>query len=364
METTRLSVRTLSNFPSSKPSRLSVVAKYVLPASWQIPQSVCDGQTRDFGKDRCVKCPLGGGCFEPRAVHQPIPLWVWLLFGATVALPLYGVLHPQQARSWYYSSVSDDDFSAAWRRNWYDKIFRDIGLEHPERVVVFETDALDHCTTLGMNGERGALIFIPKMLIALTNPDTEVCIPDEDGRTVFEGKVSQLTPELRQDILERTGVLLPDAREIRYVIGHEASHIFHNHATKASAISAAAAGASHFLLKLYNRWSWAALQKRSDFFFQPLVSRWSHLLVLFASTIAATMLIAVYQERQADMHSARQLHLKTTAIELTKKKQLQNRIEHQRGDRFKTASGNDLLDWEHPSVEKQIEYLSSINDEE
>src|SRR3989338_3951981 len=160
----------------------------IVPKRWQISEKICAEQAQ-YGKARCQKCPVGGGCFHPRALSQPLPLWVWLCMGTTLAVPTYWALNPESARKLYYADIPEEEGYAKWRENMYSTIFKKVGLKHPDTVHIIETDWVDQPTTIGTDTSAGALIILPKSLLTLTNPMTQLRIPDPEdvSRVVYEG---------------------------------------------------------------------------------------------------------------------------------------------------------------------------------
>jgi Zn-dependent protease with chaperone function len=365
-----------------------------LPKSWKIPVQLCVELDRQHGTKRCGKCPVGGICFvQPQ---RPVPLAAWLFFGVALAVPMYASLHPQSALkrlemlqcsepTLENCKENDDDenddvkqkykspseraveANALRRRERYERIFAQVGLEYPERVRVIESDATESPTAIGTNTRAGAVVLMPRMLAALTNPATELYIPyeDDESRTVFHGTVGELDDETRAEILRETGVLLPTPEQIDSIIGHEATHLFYNHSLKSGVVGGLSALAAHVAIKMYARWAWARNPVSATLAMEgvnPTISVARHCALVIVAVAAGTIALSWYQERQADMHSALSLRLEHSALSLAKAKQAQNRREHRLGNRKFTASGIDLTEIEHPPVNVQIQYLSELID--
>lgn len=223
---------------------------------------------------------------------------------------------------------------------WQNKlhtILKSVGVKNAENVKLIETESFGP-TTVGCDlpfSKTKAIVFVPRALLLASE--------------------EELSEEQRRDILEADGTLFPTEKEMDYILGHEAAHLAKNHSLKSSAVGLTSLGLS---LGFLNSVSGATRQITSS-----VVIRRS----LFSIAVSAMAVgaVSILQEREADLTSASKLNCVHEASLLVEKKRKQNLwVREQAGGSllrsFVSARGNDLLEWEHPSVTWQLSYLEKL----
>jgi hypothetical protein len=109
-------------------------------------------------------------------------------------------------------------------------------------------------------------------------------------------------------------------------------------------------------VKLTNR-----LANFSFFHRVPIKGPALHSFVAGGSMALAVFFLSWHQERDADITSATSLDLLSTARNLVEKKIIQNHVYQQLTDsKFITKNNNDLLEWSHPPLTYQRQYLLDL----
>lgn len=248
-------------------------------------------------------------------------------------------------------SESEHQHQQHWESKFRD-ILRRVGVRNADKVTLVETDNFGP-TTVGCDLpfiKHHAVVFVPKVLLQAA-----------------EYSDRELTEEDRLQLVTETGTLYPTEREMDYILGHEAAHLAKNHSLKSSAVGLASLSISFGFLSLLASQNKQQLLRTTT---KRLLSSPSTLLgqrsiISLASTAAVIGLVSLLQEKEADITSATRLDRVREASELVEKKRLQNLwLRHQAGDSvlksFVSANGNNLLEWEHPSLTWQQSYLQRL----
>lgn len=196
-------------------------------------------------------------------------------------------------------------------------------------------------------------MLIPRTLVPFTDPDNviEITVPEDGDAThqkqYFFGRVGDITPQQRQELLTTNGTLIPNQNEMDFIIGHEAAHLLHNHTLRATWEGLLAVLGSHLAIKSYNKLAFSAFNNRI-----PQMRGWVHVLGMIGMSSALTLLLTWEQEKEADITSAKKLGCAEEATELVKKVMTQNSVMEREG-----TSWHDLA---HPPLKMQLNYMSSL----
>ena len=315
----------------------------------------------------------------PKALAQPIPRSMWLLAGLSIGVPVLLATYIRSYRDVFesISTPADEvlgDIADPVVEAHYREVMKSVGIENPEQVAIRETQGLGPMV-VGSQGQ--GVLYVPHLMVSLSNPEHALRISqplddqDEQQRNsepdtrqprvevLFDGKVGDMTPDDRQTILEHGGPLLPNERELDYIIGHEAAHLLHDDTRRSAITAAAAVVGAHLSLKLYNRVvheRWPRLAVRG-------VLPYSLLVGCMAS--AAILVAGMIEEAEADIESARALQCADVAVGLVDKKLRQNMKARELGaSSTVTESGNDLASWRHPPLTLQRRYLQWVAHEQ
>lgn len=236
-------------------------------------------------------------------------------------------------------------------------------------------------TAIG-DGDDG-VILLPEHFVALMEPSSTLHVESSDGVVHYSGEVGYLSEEVRREILHREGVLLLGEEEIDYVLGHEAAHLKHSDGMRKPLAGLAAAIGTHLAIKGYNyvawrstgalgdaspgasapglwRWVDAAASKVLRGRLRPIRSPLAHCSLAVSGFIVGSFLYGQRVEREADVASASTLHLEDVAVSLTEKKIMQKLVQREQGSLSILPNGNDITEWEHPRLTKQLEYLKEL----
>jgi len=264
-----------------------------------------------------------------------------LAMSTVISLPAVFSLNPKPIlHPLIESHIAKEELEVLEKRkeNFRD-ILRKVGVRNFDKIELIETEDIGP-TTVGCDLPlipSKAIVLVPKALLRAAE------LTEED-----------LPIEERQRLLEATGTLVPTEKELQYILGHEAAHLAKNHSLKT-----AVSGFSTF-------WGSYLLASRCKLFPKTPVAC---SLFGMAATAAIVGVVSVLQEREADLTSAARLGCAHEAKELVEKKIQQNLWLRREGNESTwrtmiTSRGNDLLEWEHPSVTWQLNYLSQLEQQQ
>lgn len=177
---------------------------------------------------------------------------------------------------------------------------------------------------------------------------------------VFDGLVKDLPAEVRQDLLEQSGTLIPEPKEFDFVVGHEAGHLLNNDHRNTTIVGIVSAVGAHLSIKTWN-WMLYKLRRERLLGLRPVKNVLSHCLLVGTTVVLVVGITGWNQEKNADVLSATKLELEREAWQLAEKQVMQNKLHKEAsGDPFITSSGNDITEVKHPPKTFQRNYLKRL----
>ena len=121
-------------------------------------------------------------------------------------------------------------------------------MKHPENVKIVKTANIGP-TAIGSDTTNGAVIFIPRQLFDVNNPDQYLSIATQSVK--FEGEAKDFDSNIRDHFLHE-GILFPEQSEVDFIIGHELAHIANNDTRRKMLVGSSVFFGAHVLIKSYN----------------------------------------------------------------------------------------------------------------
>eukprot|EP00002_Diphylleia_rotans_P004365 TRINITY_DN13196_c0_g1_i1.p1 TRINITY_DN13196_c0_g1~~TRINITY_DN13196_c0_g1_i1.p1 ORF type:complete len:336 (+),score=68.00 TRINITY_DN13196_c0_g1_i1:83-1090(+) len=310
----------------------------------------------------CDTCGQSMTCLKGRGFWRPMPWVFWIGMGAFGSVPIYANTHPFE---WVMMTEKENIICEADKelKERIRGVFRNVGVRYPENVDMLITKDGD-LKVIGTNTQMGAVVLIPEDLASMADPQNPLHIthfvtrqtPDGNEEvveeTIYDGPACNMPVETKKHLLDEYAYLVPEQSEIDYLFGHEGSHLAFNHAFTSVVYTVGCLTAAHGIAKWTHR------------YWQPTNLRWRlpwHLFQTASLAFGITGIVTRKQEKDADVASARKLHLEQEAVDLVRKKIQQNISLRDHGDMGVTARGNSRFEWTHPSLTAQLEYLSRLH---
>eukprot|EP01104_Vermistella_antarctica_P000936 TRINITY_DN11015_c0_g1_i1.p1 TRINITY_DN11015_c0_g1~~TRINITY_DN11015_c0_g1_i1.p1 ORF type:complete len:393 (-),score=39.18 TRINITY_DN11015_c0_g1_i1:286-1464(-) len=321
---------------------------------------------------------------------RPVPYVFWMLGGLAMSFSIYKTVN----RPVEFDIEANPDFYGVLARVdgprllHIQEVMRQCGVTDPDSsVVVLET--LDYGPTM-MGTSTHSVMFLPKVLIDSALPPNQagagMMVDFSQASSVVDGdgegdlppdcedrlqpvELSELTEAQRNWLLQREGTILPNTKELDFIIGHECGHIVNHDTITSAVIGAGSLLLAHATFRLYRftresmRFSNWKYLRRAAIRLPHMSNPTIHLLSMVAATIATVCSVSWLQEFRADMHSARHLKCADVAEALVDKKICQNFVtnELEGGHMWNiTGAGNDITMTEHCPLTVQKKYLGKL----